>query len=91
MKFQTFMKTKIAIAVTEDDIKNGERKNMGFCPIALAVKRAFSVDHVRVFNDYVQVQTVQYDLPLSAQGFVERFDLLGHSSVVPFVLELGEC
>lgn len=44
------------------------------CPIALAVKDTFTTDSVTVSETNVVVNALYYDLPRSAQRFIQKFD-----------------
>lgn len=68
----------ITIHVTKDDIKNGKRRICGYCPIALAIKRAIAPDYnfsVMVMNESVDINNnTTVKLPKRAQEFISMYD-----------------
>ena len=66
------------ITVTQNDIKLGEAGNCRACPIARATRRALH-RHILVDEDSITIGRPgeggkEYQLPPSAQKFIERFD-----------------
>jgi hypothetical protein len=53
------------------------------CPIALAVKDTFTTDSVTVSETNVVVNALYYDLPRSAQRFIQKFDSYKFENVKP--------
>lgn len=83
----SFPTTLPSIAVTNEDIINGEPKNVSQCPVALAVRRVLNeiggLEDVRVSvgcsfltltNRYRLDDCVNYSLPVEVTQFVFRFD-----------------
>jgi hypothetical protein len=53
------------------------------CPIALAVRDTFTTDSVTVSETNVVVHGLYYDLPRSAQRFIQKFDSYPFENVKP--------
>lgn len=78
------------IRVTKDCIKDGDKDNMDYCPIGLAMRRRSDFGDVKVDQEaiyftrgerhYVRV------LPQDAQDFIARFD--DGKPVEPFTFEI---
>lgn len=70
----------MVIAVTQNDIKHGERFMCRTCPIALAIGRATSRmvwverNHVAVDGSTIGEAIVFAELPMLAQNFIKAFD-----------------
>lgn len=81
---------KITITVTQEDIDKGRRESSCNCPIALAARRVFVNDSVRVspFDLVLYAkddEEVRYRmLPQEAARFIEQFDHQGPTQVKPF-------
>lgn len=78
---------RIKIEVTATDIRRARRmiKSMArakCCPVALAIKRAFRDDGVRVFKEEVRLSDIKLTLPDRARSFVNHFD--NDEKVKPF-------
>lgn len=82
------------VDVLQEDIDDGLRGVCGKCPIHLAMRRLvhpnvrFSVGCSGVTFYPLTADHYSIGLPLSAQGFVYRFDELGNNSVLPFSFDL---
>lgn len=85
------------ITVTQEDINNGKRADYQFCPIALALNRAFHTKSAEVNPSRAYVTRKKlwlfespalYFLPPEASNFVTTFDQ--GKPVAPFEFELGE-
>ena len=78
------------IQVTQEDILLGVRKNLCACPLALAIRRQFPNQDIRVLSDqvinYAQKTYKLCLLPQSARTFVRNFDL--QKPVEPEVFDL---
>ena len=77
------------IAVTAEDIQNGERCNPQTCPIALAIKRATG-KQVIVGYDYVVMEGFGKEIlmPRKARDFRERFDNIREGEPFSFEIHL---
>lgn len=74
----------LKIRVTKDDIKQGKRQDLGYCPIALGLRRTIeqqggdvNIHSVKVDDDECKVTyTVMrtFPTPAHAQKFINRFD-----------------
>lgn len=73
------------IAVTQEDIEQGQRVQSQKCPIALALKRAGATD-VSVGRVTAMVDGTHYHLPTVVEQFVADFD--SGKEVEPFEFEL---
>lgn len=84
---------RIKIEVTAKHIKQGQPKQCGKCPIALAMEDAGIIDSL-VFADQASGRNdamgyrMHYDLPRSAQRFVQSFDA-GRQTAKPFTFFLS--
>lgn len=74
------------IKVTQDHIDRGKAFNCGYCPVALAIRE--QAETVAVSRREVRITAWHYDLPRSAQRFIDRFDL--RKPVKPFTFILKE-
>jgi hypothetical protein len=86
---------KITINVTAEDIENGVPKNICYCAIALAVKRALPAHDVSIDDDCVSLTDVEsyyedYPLPDSALVFIDQFDSGKKPQPFSFTLEMDE-
>jgi len=75
------------VVVTQEDIKNGQRKEEKFCPIALAIKRQTGEERVRVYGASIYIGDISYQ-GLGTGDFVEDFD--NDEEVAPQEFELVE-
>lgn len=91
----------IHVSVTDDDIRQGQIADTGFCPIALAIKRQITGGgdrlmpprtHVEVLSDtaYITSRTrfTVAVLPDVAHRFVYDFDHQGPAAVGPVEFDL---
>jgi hypothetical protein len=87
---------KVKVDVTAEDIMQGRRKSLCWCPIALAASRALET-HVDVGKATAQVWDPLHEvwgegprarLPQEAQQFIRDFDLHGQYAVSPLSFEL---
>lgn len=62
------------IKVTEKDIKYGEERCPGTCPIARAINRELPGQDVMVFKSICEINHYEYELPPRAYDFIEQFD-----------------
>jgi len=62
------------INVTREDIQKGRRGVCSSCPIALALRRAFSTDKVDVDSFFLTIGFSAYMTPLIAVEFMAAFD-----------------
>jgi hypothetical protein len=82
----------IKIQVTEEDIKNGERRDSTCCPIALACKRTIGKNWAEVFDK------LQNNNPNGGMGVFEKWPILSEfipsfdkgESVSPFEVDLPD-
>ncbi len=65
---------EINIHVTQEDIDNGEQKNIHGCAIARALKSAFKTEDVIVSSSLIRIDDKSYPTPLIAKDFVCKFD-----------------
>lgn len=85
----------MTVTVTPDDIANGLRHRMGFCPVALALKRATGQD-VRVgqgywfvFHPHKPIRSGQLVyLSNDVTEWISQFD--GHRHVRPIEFEIED-
>ena len=91
------------IILTEEDIATGVPRSAKSCPIAIAIRRCFSLDpsdEVRITEVSAIVVTYgsrtelavcrEYTLPDSAKVFMQQFDTGARSfGVMPFTFRLG--
>ena len=81
--------TAVRVQVTQQDIDDGKAGEAYRCPVALAARRAFPRQHVRVYAPCIMLIESGYptfDLPSEARRFVDRFD--GGVHVEPFEFDL---
>lgn len=64
----------IQIIVTQEDIDNGIKGSECDCPVALAIKRKFSVDRGIVDGIDIEINGVTYYTPERVYYWIERFD-----------------
>jgi hypothetical protein len=74
----------LLINVTQDDINNGIQETCGNCPVALALKRAFSTKFVFVDIHEIHVCCEVYLPSSETEQFIRLFDILGPAAVKPF-------
>jgi hypothetical protein len=65
---------KKLIRVTPQDIREGERKDCHYCPIARAMNRAFRNKNIQVVGPGVWIKGKLLRLPDPAMDFILRFD-----------------
>jgi poly(A) polymerase Pap1 len=86
------------IEVTQEDINNGVPSDYNKCAIALALKREYKTDDVKVYvEDYVSLcvckneLNLRYDMDSKVLEFIDLFDNYGDDDVAePFTLEVVE-
>jgi hypothetical protein len=64
----------VHLEITADDIERGERANCQWCPVALALRRAFPGRKVVVWHDRAEIAGRPYWLPQSVRDFVTNYD-----------------
>lgn len=67
------MASTIHISVTQDDIEEGHKYCNNSCPVALASKRAANSHQVFVEISTMEIDGVEYLLPVEARDFVACF------------------
>lgn len=83
------------VVVTLEDIQSGEAMSACACPIALAIARKVPEDQqVRVYDFEVEIGNMdvgfrRYQLPESAQDFIQSFDDGDGGWTLDFELEVG--
>ena len=84
------------ITVTQENIDKGVRGEIGYCPIALAIK-ALGYEHVCVDDESVDARREEDDpyadaflsyLPTKATSFIHAFD--EGRKVAPFTFEMPD-
>ena len=78
------------IHVTQNDIENGIKGNCEFCPVAIAMTRAFG-RLVRVWNDHCLIgysPVIRIDTPAEVADFISDFDAFGEKGLKPFSFEI---
>jgi hypothetical protein len=77
----------MTITVTAEDIYLGERNNCGFCPVAIAVRRATGGD-AWVYPSRMVVDGRPCPLPADVWARVLKYDVAGEMSPFEFTLEV---
>ena len=77
------------VDVTEEDLRAGIAGNRCYCPVARALKRAFSTENVNVNYNNIRVVDKLYASPPEVQAFVRNYDNLGGETPKPFSFEVG--
>lgn len=72
------------IEVTQDDILEGKIGKSCYCPIALAMKRAYGHDKIVVSRSVCEIDYVEFATPKEAGRFIVRFDNGFHVSPFSF-------
>ncbi len=84
------LKQAVRIEVTQAMIKGGIRLSLTRCPIALAFRKATSINGADVVTDAIdfrcKLKLYVIALPKKAQTFIQKFD--GCSPVKPFTFVL---
>lgn len=66
------------VSITSSDIAQGQKSSARFCPVAIAMSRAFERDiwvgWAFCYSHPVAVPKMVYALPKEAQDFVVKFD-----------------
>jgi len=78
----------VTIAVTAEDIANGDPGNCSTCPVALAISRETGLDasFLDVDQEEIIIDEGQLTCPIVVQQFISRFD--NGKPVDPFTFEL---
>lgn len=77
------------IEVTQEHIDSGNRGSCLSCPIALAIMQATGEPRVDVGFNSARIGDMVYRLPLTAQGFIGRFDSNHPCRVEPFTFHIS--
>ena len=79
---------KLHINVTQDHIDNGVKDNCKQCPVALAIIEQYPDSKmVKVFPDYIKIDTNYYNVQESLSDFVFDFDMEEPEKPFAFVAE----
>ena len=78
------------LKVTAEDIEIGNPGMPSLCPIARALNRKFPDRVIAVGITDVWMDEIRYDLSMSARKFIEVFDRIGKTAVVPRTFVLKE-
>lgn len=84
---EEILRAKLKIEVSREDIQRGIPKSACYCPIALALKRAFPNSHIKVTGTLF-IDGRRFSLPAICNTFMGAFDT--NKAVEPFEFELGE-
>lgn len=81
----------VKIEVLQSDIDSGRPDDCGFCPVALAIKRAANVKTIHVSLATVVIyftksSLCRIKLPAEANEFIDKFD--AEKEVEPFSFDL---
>ncbi len=78
----------ITISITQADIEEGKPYNCQYCPVALAVSRAFGCaqNAVSVDGVFLSVGEQDYRTPALVNEFIQAFD--DGAKVIPFTFTL---